>query len=383
MPDTGSSRRFDGVVSLANILPALLLALLAMPLVGCGQIEAFENERADDAETETKDERVPVEVATLERGPIEAVLRFSTNLEAESSVEVYSQSSRLVTELLVEEGDRVRSGQVLLRLQDAEQKSALARAESQLAKAQREYQRQKSLFAKELISEQVMNDATYEVDQLELAVEDARRELSYTTVRAPIGGTITSRLVNLGDNVKVGEHLFDIVDFDSIVARIFVPEKDMARLRLEQAARLRSEALAGSREGQVIRVAPIVDPRSGTVKVTSASPQPGPPAWACTSRSSWSPTRARRRAPGAQAGPSLRRTDQVFVYRLIGRHDRVERLLVRPVCSKTGTTSSLGRAGGRRPARSTSRGRRPGRPEGRSQGATGRRQPAAPQPAAE
>lgn len=259
----------------------LLLAALGSVLVlsGCGNAEAFErNRNGETEESEKKDEekkekeKVPVEIEVVERGPIEEILRFSTNLEAESSVEVYSQASRIVTQLLVEEGMRVAKGQVLLRLQDDEQRSALARSKSQLDKAQREYERQKNLHAKELISEQTFNEATYEVEQLELAYEDAQRELSYTEVRAPISGTITQRLVNRGDNIKNGEHLFDIVDFDTIVARVFVPEKDLARLGVGQTARLRSEALDGTRAGEVIRIAPVVDPRSGTVKVTIGIP---------------------------------------------------------------------------------------------------------------
>ncbi|MCG8460229.1 MAG: efflux RND transporter periplasmic adaptor subunit [Holophagales bacterium] len=272
-------RRFGISISAAPMLGLALVLLLGLALGGCGEVKAFErdaeNKKAEDAEAQAEQEekdRVPVEVEEIGRGEIEATLRFSTNLEAESSVEVYSQASRLVTELLVEEGLVVREGQVLLRLQDDEQKSSLARAESQLEKAQREYDRQKNLFTKSLISEQAMNDASYELEQQQLAVADAERELSYTEVRAPIGGTITQRLVNLGDNLKVGDHLFDIVDFDTIVARVFVPEKDMRRIEEGQIARLRSESIDGERRGEVIRIAPIVDPRSGTLKVTLGIP---------------------------------------------------------------------------------------------------------------
>jgi len=267
--------------------PWLLALLLAAALVaGCSSdggaeagtersrsAEASGSDGTDGAEEE-RDERVPVEVAILERGPIESVLRFSTNLEAESDVEVYSQAARRVTELLVEEGDRVRAGELLLRLQDEEQRAELRRVESQLAKARREYERQQNLFARELISEQAMNDATYEVEQLEIALEDARRNLSYTEVRAPIGGTVTARYVNVGDQVTVNEHLFDIVDFDTIVARVFVPERELDRLAVGQAARLFSDSLGGGdHTGEVIRIAPIVDPRSGTVKVTVGIPR--------------------------------------------------------------------------------------------------------------
>ncbi|MEM6793054.1 MAG: efflux RND transporter periplasmic adaptor subunit [Acidobacteriota bacterium] len=262
-------------------VPRLFIPLLLAALLG-GGCENFDGamrgvrggggEKAAESKAQKKD-LVPVEVAGLERGGIEAVLRFSSNLEAESSVQVFSQASRIVRELRVEEGDQVREGQVLLRLQNEEQTSAITRAESQLKKARRELQRQVNLFEKELISEQAMNDATYEVEQLEIALVDAQRELSYTEVRAPIRGTVTSRLVNLGDTVTMNQHLFDLVDFDTLVARVFVPEKDLSRLEVGQAARVWSQSLEEPRRGEVIRISPVVDPRSGTIKVTLGIPR--------------------------------------------------------------------------------------------------------------
>jgi membrane fusion protein (multidrug efflux system) len=257
----------------------ILLSLALLALSGCsGDSNAAPDIKASEDSTKatkelSEEELPPVELATLERGRIEAVLRFSTNLEAESEVQVFSQAARRVTELLVEEGDRVRKGQVLLRLEDEEQKSALARIESQLRQAQREYDRQKRLYERELISEQAWNEATYEVEQLELQQEDAKRNLGYTEVRAPISGTITTRHVNLGDTITVNQLLFDMVDFDTIVARIYVPEGELARLRLDQQARLFSDSLDSARTGEVERIAPVVDPRSGTVKVTVAIPR--------------------------------------------------------------------------------------------------------------
>ena len=263
------------------------VALLGVLVAGCQKGEALESGEAPPEEVEAKNDPAsaepksvdekdlpPVEVATLARGPIEAILRFSSNLEAETEVQVFSQAARRIVELRVEEGDRVVAGQILVRLQDDEQRNEVARIESQLAKARREYERQQSLFARELISEQAMNEATYEVEQLDIALEDARRMLGYTEVRAPITGTITNRYVNLGDTITINHHLFDIVDFDSIVARVYVPEKELPRLRLGQKARLFSDSLAGEpRRGEVLRIAPIVDPRSGTVKVTLAIPK--------------------------------------------------------------------------------------------------------------
>jgi membrane fusion protein (multidrug efflux system) len=253
----------------------LLLAPALLALGGCaaGDTQASENGPDSKDDTAAEDKTVPVEVAALETGPIEEVLRFSTNLEAEQAVGVFSQAARQVVELRVEEGDRVSRGQVLLRLQDDEQQNELAKVEGQLARARREHERQKNLWAEKLIPEQAFNEASYELDQLELALEETRRQLSYTVVRAPIAGTVTGRLVNLGDQVTVNQHLFDLVDFDSLVARVYVPEKELSKLRPGLPARIVAPALAGAEyAGRVARLAPVVDPRSGTVKVTVGIP---------------------------------------------------------------------------------------------------------------
>jgi membrane fusion protein (multidrug efflux system) len=252
----------------------LILAFGGLALGGCnaGDTEASETGPEDPA-TNPKDEAVPVEVAALGNGAIEEVLRFSTNLEAEQSVGVYSQAARQVVELRVEEGDRVSRGQVLLRLQDDEQQTELAKVQGQLSKARREYERQQNLWQEKLIPEQAFNDATYEMEQLELAIQEVERQLSYTVVKAPISGVVTSRLVNLGDQVTVNQHLFDLVDFDSLVARVYVPEKELPKLEGGMEARIVAPSLGGAEyRGVVDRLAPIVDPRSGTVKVTVGIP---------------------------------------------------------------------------------------------------------------
>ncbi len=258
----------------------LVLLAVCLAASGCSGDDAQAREAGAVADKADKDkdgkdgekkapEAVPVEVATLSRGPIEAVLRYTTHLEAEEEVAVLAQAARQVRQLFVEEGQRVGKGQVLLRLQDEEQRTALAKVEGQLAKARREHERQKKLFANQLIAEQAFNESTYELEQLELAHDEARRALSYTEVRAPIAGTVTRRLVGVGDHINVNQELFQIVDFDSIVARVHVPEKELVRMAPGQPVRIVAPALGGREfAGRVQRLSPVVDPQSGTIKVT-------------------------------------------------------------------------------------------------------------------
>ncbi len=283
-----------------------------------------------DGEEEEENKGVPVEVVAIGRGPIESVLRYTTNLEAESSVTVFSEAARRVRQLLVEEGDEVSRGQVLLRLQDDQQRTALARSDSQLEKARIEFKRQERLYQQKLISDQVFSEATYELEQQELAYRDAQRELSYTAVKAPISGTVTVRNVNMGDHVSVSQDLFEIVDFDSIVARVYVPEKELARILVGQEARIIADARGGAiRTGAIERIAPVVDPRSGTVKVTVDVPRSAellPGMYVSVDLV----TQTREDAVLIPKKALIYDADQVFLYRIVDEN-KVERLLLTPV----------------------------------------------------
>jgi len=276
---------------------------------------------------EDKEEAVPVEISELALGPIEAVLAFSANLEAENQVSVVAEAQRQVTELLTEEGKRVRRGQVLMRLQNEAQHSALAKVKSQVAKAEREFARQERLYKQDLISEETYNNANYELEQLRISQADAERELGYTEVRAPISGTVTSRMINLGDQVQIGQALFEIIDFNSIVARIYVPEKHLAELRTGLPANVSAQAAAGLDYAcNVKRIAPIVDPKSGTVKVTVAvGAQPGlrPGMYVDVNLI----TATHNEAVLVPKRAVVYDNDQMFVYRMKGE-DRVERIFI-------------------------------------------------------
>ena len=161
---------------LAVLLVLALTALILVAATGCAadtKAAAKEPGTAVESEesVEPEDDTVPVSAFPLQRGRIESILRYSADLEAESEVKVYSQASRLVTRLLVEEGQRVTRGDLLVELQNDEQRTAVSRVESQLAKAHREHQRQERLWDQELISEQAFNETTYELEQLDRSVE--------------------------------------------------------------------------------------------------------------------------------------------------------------------------------------------------------------------
>ncbi len=272
---------------------------------------------------------VPVEVAVLTTGPLENSLRFSANLEAETQVKVLARAPGQVIKLKVEEGDKVKKNEILLRLEDAEQRSALKRAETELDEAKRIFAKQEKLLTHGVVSDDAREQAQFDLRRLQIAFDDARRVLQYTVVRATVAGTVTLRRVKLGDYVNPNQHLFDITDFASIVAKVFVPEKEVGAVKKGQVVRLLSPSSpTESREAVVERVSPVVDPKSGTAKVTIRIPdtkdlQPG---------AFVSVELVTAENPNAVLLPRkalVYDDDEPFAFKLVGG-DRVERVRVIP-----------------------------------------------------
>jgi membrane fusion protein (multidrug efflux system) len=248
----------------------LLLGCAIAGLVGCKPEDGKPKPDAAVAQQGTTPEIRPslVELETARVGRIERLLERSSALVAEEQVRVLARTANPAIELLVEQGDKVTKDQVLLRLESVRQQNAYDQAASQLAKAKIERDKQKLLFDQDLISESAMQDAQFAVDQADLRAGNARRELEFTEVRAPISGTITSRTVKVGDSVHQGNPVFEIINLESTVAIIHVPEQYLPRLKADMPARLISPTYDNQIfKGYVKRVSPIVEARAGTVEV--------------------------------------------------------------------------------------------------------------------
>lgn len=249
----------------------LLAVLLVMFSSGCGsdkEDKAKEEAAKAKAANAAKVKPVLVELAEVKRGKIEEILERSAALQAEEQVLVLARAQNPAIELLAEEGDLVEKDQVILRLENDSQRTNYNQAKSQSDKAKIEFDRIEKLYNQSLISESEYVNARFAHDQAKLAEEEAKRQFEYTEVKAPIKGTITSRTVKVGDKVTTGTPIFEIIDLDSTVAVIHVPEQYLPKLKQGMSARLISSTLGDAVfEGYVKRISPVVDAEAGTVKV--------------------------------------------------------------------------------------------------------------------
>ena len=171
--------------------------------------------------------------------------------------------------MLVEEGDDVTKNQVLARLDGDRLRLELNESQARLRKLQRDFERNKDLRDKGLISEGDFEKIQYDLEALQASYNLASLELDYTQIRAPIDGVVSERYVRLGNTIEVGEPLFRVTSFDPLVAYLHVPEREYRQLSPGQPVAIDIDALAGQRTiADVTRVSPIVDPETGTFKIT-------------------------------------------------------------------------------------------------------------------
>lgn len=216
-------------------------------------------------------EAVPVEVVKAERRAIAASYANTATLEPRAESQVVAKTSGVALAVLVEEGQQVKAGQPLVRLDPDRARLAVAQAEAQMAKLENNYARAQKLVAQQMISANDLDEIKYNLANARAQYNSARLELSYTTVTAPISGVIASRDIKPGNFVQINSPIFRIVDGSRLEATLNVPEREIAKLKPGQKVTLTADALPGKEfTGTVDRVSPVVDTGKGTFRVIAA-----------------------------------------------------------------------------------------------------------------
>ncbi|HZH42555.1 MAG TPA: efflux RND transporter periplasmic adaptor subunit [Lysobacter sp.] len=214
---------------------------------------------------------VPVEVARAARRPVAASYTGTAPLEARAESQVVAKTSGVALAVLVEEGQVVRAGQPLVRLDAARSVLQVAQASAQLRKLESNYARSQQLAKQNLISVNDLEQLRYDLENARATNRLANLELSYTTVVAPISGVVASRSIKTGNFVQINTPIMRIVDNSRLEAVLNVPERELATLKAGLPVTLQVDALPGQTfTGEINRIAPVVDAGSGTFRVVAS-----------------------------------------------------------------------------------------------------------------
>ncbi|MDH3217201.1 MAG: efflux RND transporter periplasmic adaptor subunit, partial [Candidatus Krumholzibacteria bacterium] len=224
----------------------------------------------DDKDKKKEPDPVPIEIALVNPRQISSYYYTTATLEPERKVNILAKITGEVTKIHVEEGTVVKAGAFLCQLEGSELKVALDEARINKEQKEREFSRIRSMHEEKLISDKEYSDAKYLHDIAENKYAAAAVRYEYTKIRAPFGGVVTKRYVERGQNLNIGSQVFELADLDPLLIRMYLPENELSDIRIGQIVSIHPDSHPDQAfAGRVVRIAPEVDQRTGTVKVTA------------------------------------------------------------------------------------------------------------------
>ena len=249
----------------------LLTFSCVLALSACGSRDATTPSTKTGSNAESTRAAVTVEVVAATRRPISASYSATAALETPNEAQVVAKTSGVLLRLMVEEGDQVKAGQVLAKIDAERPNLEVRRAQALLRKLEAELARSKELFERKLVAADLYEKIRFDVETQRAVYEMTRLELSYTDVVAPISGVVAQRMAKIGNLIQLNSALFRIVDVSRLEATLNVPEREIATMRAGARVQLQVDALPGAFfEGHVERISPVIDAGSGTFRVVCA-----------------------------------------------------------------------------------------------------------------
>ncbi len=258
-----------------------LLLVLALALAGCNKGPADAQKGAAGAPAQplliSAEDVHTVRNASLASGP-----SITGSIQPERRADLRAEVPGIVMQVLKENGDAVRRGDLLVRLDDTAIRDALASAEaaSRAAvqahdQAVRQYERMKTLRASGMASAQALDDAEVRRNNLQSDAEAARsravlarQQLARTEVRAPFDGIVSDRKVSAGDTAQVGKELAKVIDPSSMRFEAMISADHVGEVKAGQSVHFRVNGY-GDQEfaGKVRRVNPSANPTTRQVEL--------------------------------------------------------------------------------------------------------------------
>lgn len=226
-------------------------------------------------------EFLPSDVTQVTVRNLRQLLPLSGSLRAVNQASVKARVPGEVREVLVREGEGVKAGQVLIKMDASDYrarvdqaKGALEAARGQLEIATKARDNNKALLDKGFISKTAFDNAESQygiaranVESARGALDVAQKALADTVIRAPISGLVSMRMVQPGEKVSADNRLLDVVDLRQMDLEAAVPSSDIMHVALGQEVRVKVEGMPNTLTGKVARINPATQAGSRSIMV--------------------------------------------------------------------------------------------------------------------
>ena len=241
--------------------PSFVLLSCLVVVLGCREDE---RDRSQENVSATL-----VETRPVTRGAIAQVIRTSASVESESRAELIPPTSGIVVAVAKDEGDAVQKGDLLAVLNNVSLDAGATRAQDEVKRLKNQRDELIKLRDRGAVSDREVEDVEYQLRSAQVSANEAIQSFGQTKITAPFDGVVAQRSVRVGEFAGSGQVAFVVVDPNDLRVVAALPERDLFRVRMGQAATLQSSYDASVEvRGEIVRMAPVVDPSTGTFRVT-------------------------------------------------------------------------------------------------------------------
>lgn len=200
-----------------------------------------------------KDKKGPlkVKVITISRGDATVYDQFAAQIQSESTVDIYSRATGYIQRIYVNEGDNVKKGSPILKINDADYRQALNSARAAYNNALLEVKKLQPLVEKGIISPFQLQTAQGNLDAAKAAYENAKINLGYTLITSPVSGVVGRITLKAGSLISAGTNgsITTVASSGNVFAYFSFDEKKLLQL---------SDSLPGSLKQKIAKL-PLVD----------------------------------------------------------------------------------------------------------------------------
>ena len=230
---------------------------------------------------------VNVRIATAEKKKIQPYLETTGTLKADEEVTVSSEVDGIIRQIRVDEGSPVNKGTLLVEINEIDyildwkrSEAALKQAEANLANAKAEYKRKNTLYQEELITRQQFDDITTkialaeaEIDRAKATLSISKEKLTRTKVYSPLNGAVKEKRVSVGDYVRNGTPLLQLITINPLKLNFTISEKDAASIKIGQEVAFSVDSYADKQfKGRVNLLYPNVEEKTRTLQAEALVP---------------------------------------------------------------------------------------------------------------
>jgi membrane fusion protein (multidrug efflux system) len=216
-----------------GLIPWMVVVAIAVVIVVLiGRVKEKKVELEVAKKTAIKEEIPAVRVITLTLEPsrLEDKLTLPAEVEPRENLWVKAEVPGQVVEILVEEGQIIKKGQVLVKLDDRDYRSRLARIEANYKLAKLDYDRYVKLSEQKIASQSKKDETEAKLKDLTAQLSEARLALSRTQITSPISGRLNELKAETGDLLMMSQDVAQILQFDEVKVTVGVPESDVAAI---------------------------------------------------------------------------------------------------------------------------------------------------------